>query len=56
MARGLCPETSEPRTPFENRTGHDPMDVSLSGLLIRRKGEEDDGAPVMKASDLLDSR
>jgi len=50
---GFAQETSEPRTPTESRTLHEQVGAYLSGLLIRRDGQDDDGPHVMKVGDPL---
>ena len=50
---GFALESSELRTPAERRTVHIQVGAYLSGLLIRREGQDDDGPPVMKVGDPL---
>ena len=50
---GFAQETSVPRIPAERRTLHEQVGAYLSGLLIRRQSEDDDGLCVMTVGDLL---
>jgi hypothetical protein len=48
---GFAQEPAAPRTPAERRTVHAQMGAYLGGLLLRQKGEEDNGPLVMELGD-----
>jgi hypothetical protein len=48
---GFAQETSDPRTLAEHRTVHAQVGAYLGGLLIRHKGEDDNGPLVMELGD-----
>ena len=50
---GFAQETSVPGTATERRTLHEQVGAYLSGLLIRRQGEDNEGFPVMTVGDSL---